>query len=341
MRVGLTFNLKKDSGSSEDEPPSSLPDAQAEWDDQETISAVRDALAERQEVHLIEANPDAYDKLVSLRPDLVFNMAEGSRGVSREGQIPAILEFLGMRYTASDSLTLSLCLDKSRTKEVLHFYGIATPRFTVHPPSNGLRPRLKFPMVVKPLWEGSSKGVFNRSLVRTGEELQAAVDFVQRHYFQPALVEEYLDGREFTVAVLGNPPHERVLPLVEICFDSLPAGVNRIYSYEAKWVWDRAEHPLKIFQCPAEVDARLQREIEALCLKAYRVLRCRDWCRIDVRLDSAGAPHILELNPLPGILPRPEENSCFPLAARVAGMSYNQLINTVLDLACQRYGLTP
>jgi len=158
-------------------------------------------------------------------------------------------------------------------------------------------------------------------------------------YDEPALVEEFLPGREFTVAIIGNNGEARALPIVEILFDSLPEGVNPIYSYEAKWIWDQSSNPLKIFECPARLSPELQADIESACLRAYSVLRCRDWCRIDVRLDATGRPHIIELNPLPGILPKPEDNSCFPKAARAAGMSYNQLINTVLDIACKRYRL--
>ena len=134
------------------------------------------------------------------------------------------------------------------------------------------------------------------------------------------------------MAIIGNNGDARVLPIVEILFDSLPEGVNPIYSYEAKWIWDRSDNPLDIFECPARVTPRIQRDIETLCRKAYSLLRCRDWCRIDVRLDSFDLPHIIELNPLPGILPNPEDNSCFPKAARAAGMNYNQLIQTVLGL---------
>jgi D-alanine-D-alanine ligase len=169
--------------------------------------------------------------------------------------------------------------------------------------------------------------------------MRARVSWLLDRFNEPALVEEYLDGREFTVAILGNGAEARVLPIVEIKFDSLPQGVNPIYSYEAKWLWDRSENPLQIFACPAKLDEALQAEIERVCLQAFRILRCRDWCRIDVRLDSAGRPHILELNPLPGILPNPEENSCFPKAARAAGLTYNQLINAVLDSARKRYGM--
>ena len=193
--------------------------------------------------------------------------------------------------------------------------------------------------MVKPLYEGSSIGIRNDSLVNTHEEMRERVLWLLKNYNEPALVEEFLPGREFTVAIIGNGSEARVLPIVEIIFDTLPRGVNPIYSYEAKWIWDQSSNPLKIFECPARLGAELQSEIESICLKAYNILRCRDWCRIDVRLDTSGRPHILELNPLPGILPNPEDNSCFPKAARAAGMDYDQLINAVLDAACKRYGL--
>ncbi len=158
-------------------------------------------------------------------------------------------------------------------------------------------------------------------------------------YRQPALIEEFLPGREFTVALLGNGADLQVLPIVEINLASLPAGVNPIYSYEAKWIWDTEENPLSIFTCPAPLEPLLQRQIEELCKRTFQVLGCRDWCRIDVRLDAGGRPHIIELNPLPGILPRPEQNSCFPKAARAAGLTYEEMILHVVDTAATRLDL--
>ena len=152
------------------------------------------------------------------------------------------------------------------------------------------------------------------------------------------LVETFLAGREFTVALLGNPPHLQVLPPVEIRFDGLPRGANPIYSWEAKWVWDRPEAPLQIFECPARLSPDELRAIEGLCVRTAEVLRLRDWARIDVRLDAQGVPNILEVNPLPGILPDPKANSCFPKAARAAGMNYQAMVLAVVDAACQRLG---
>jgi D-alanine-D-alanine ligase len=130
-----------------------------------------------------------------------------------------------------------------------------------------------------------------------------------------------------------------VLPLVAINFGSLPDGAVPIYGYEAKWIWDTPSDPLDIFECPARIEPRLQAAIEDVVLRAYRVLGCRDWSRIDVRLDAAGVPNIVEVNPLPGILPNPEDNSCLPKAARAAGLSYDGLIQSALQHAAERYEL--
>jgi D-alanine-D-alanine ligase len=365
LRVALVYNQKKEDPSQLNadeacEPPSingvaaspsshqtqqhetlaPVQDLYAEWDTFETIDAVRSALAINNDVTLVEADLDCYSRLRELRPEIVFNIAEGLHGVSREAQIPAMLELLRIPYSGSDPLTLAVCLDKSRTKEILSYYKIPTPRFqVVASPAAAQGVNLRFPVIVKPLHEGSSKGIFNSSLVSSKADLQKEVENVRSRYNQPALVEEFLAGREFTVAMLGNGENVKVLPIVEILFDSLPSDVNRIYSYEAKWIWDRSDSPLEIFRCPAQVSDTLKNEIEAVCRKTYSVLRCRDWCRIDIRLDAHNIPHVLELNPLPGILPKPEDNSCFPKAARAVGLSYDELMQTVLTLAAVRNGL--
>jgi len=333
MNVGLCFNLKRASATPFPD------DFYAEWDDEETIEAVRSALASQHRVIPIEANEEAFKKFSAVRPDIVFNMAEGLYGSSRESQIPSILEMLRIPYTGSDPLTLALCLDKSWAKQLLSYHGIPTAPFVVVHDLKKKQEHPPFPLIVKPLAEGSSKGIGNSALVRTPKQLREQIGLVLTNYHQPALVEKYLSGREFTVALLGNGAGVQVLPIVEIQFDQLPAQINPIYSYEAKWIWDTVEKPLEIFSCPAKVSPQLKKRIQDVCRAAYGALRCRDWCRIDVRLDEAGIPNILELNPLPGILPNPEANSCFPKAARTAGISYADLINRVLAIACQRVGL--
>lgn len=315
-------------------------DMYAEWDTMDTVNAVRQALEERHKVFFIEANEAAYVKLLEKRPDFAFNMSEGLHGVSREAQIPAILEMLQIPYLGSDPLTLAVCLDKSRAKEILSYHRIPTAPFSViHSMEEFEDARVKFPAMVKPLHEGSSKGIYNSCVVRNPDELEREVSAILSTYHQPAIVEEFLPGREFTVALMGNGDDVRVLPIVEIRFDALPPGMNPIYSYEAKWIWDTTENPLDIYDCPAPLNGDLQTEIEFLSKAAYSVLNCRDWARIDLRLNAHGQPNVIEVNPLPGILPRPEDNSCFPKAARAAGMSYNELINSVLDIAMKRHSL--
>ncbi|HTY58764.1 MAG TPA: D-alanine--D-alanine ligase [Bacteroidota bacterium] len=312
----------------------------AEWDTADTVAAVRDALAERYDVTMIEADEDAYEKLRKIRPFFAFNIAEGLYGPSREGQVPSMLEMLRIPYLGSDPLTLGICLVKSRAKEVLAYNGIPTaPHAVVASVEECRTLRASFPAIVKPLHEGSSKGIYDSCVVKNAAELAREVGTVLETYGEPALVEEFLPGREFTVAMMGNGEALRVLPVVEIKFDALPPGANPIYSYEAKWIWDTVEKPLDIYECPARLDEPLRRRIESICRKTYAVLRCRDWTRIDIRCDAAGDPCVIEVNPLPGILPRPEDNSCFPKAARAAGMNYNGLINTVLDIALTRCGI--
>ena len=197
----------------------------------------------------------------------------------------------------------------------------------------------RFPLFVKPVHEGSSKGITERNYCATLQELEAQTALLLESYAQPVLVEEFLPGAEFTCAVLGNGATARVLPIVGMRFDALPEGALPVYGYEAKWLWDRPERPLEIFECPARVDDRLREAIEEVTLRAYHVLGCRDWSRLDVRLDADGVPNVVEVNPLPGILPNPEDNSCFPKAARAAGIGYDQLIQRCLAHAAERQGI--
>ena len=201
------------------------------------------------------------------------------------------------------------------------------------------KPSAKRPLFAKPVQEGSSKGITERNLVRSRDELDTQVRILLETYDQPVIVETFLTGAEFTCGVLGNGTGARVLPIVGMNFDSLPAGALPIYGFEAKWLWDRPENPLEIFSCPARIADELRAEIEDVVLRAYAVLGCRDWSRIDVRLDAAGRANVVEVNPLPGILPDPADNSCLPKAARAAGLDYDALIGAALAAAAARQGV--
>ncbi len=336
----------------DEEPPSTIFDLSiaeliardefAEWDAPATIAAVESALARLGKVVRLEATEDFPERLRQTRPDIVFNIAEGFHGVNREAHVPAICEFFGIPYSGSDPFTLTLCLDKARTKETLAFHGIPTPPFAVvDDPAEieSVTADLHLPLFVKPLHEGSSKGITDGNLCWDRKQLRKQTQFLLTNYKQPVLVEEYLPGKEFTCAVLGNGDEATVLPIVGMNFDSLPKGALPIYGFDAKFVWDRPEKPLEIFQCPARITSELQASIERVTLDAFRVLGCRDWARIDIRLDAAGNPNVLEVNPLPGILPDPADNSCLPKAARAAGIGYDELIQSCLKYAAVRQGV--
>lgn len=381
-RIGFAYNQKPDAsiefegrnqvptesraGSYDDEPPSfarsfggragvavevqrtpsvaRADDAYAEWDSPETILAVERALAGFGDVIRLEATPEFPQRLREARPDIVFNMAEGLTGQNREAHVPAICEFYGIPYSGSDPFTLSLALNKARTKQMLQFYGIPTAPFALVESlaeskvvkRAGL---LRYPVFAKPVQEGSSKGITERNYIRDGSELLSCVAELLEVYEQPVLLEEFLPGGEFTCGVVGNGRDARVLPIVGIRFDVLPEGALPIYGFEAKWIWDRPDQPLQMFECPAAIDESLRQAIEQVTLRAYNALGCRDWSRIDVRLDAAGVPNIVEVNPLPGILPNPEDNSCLPKAAAAAGMSYDELIQGCVSAAAKRHGI--
>ena len=291
-------------------------------------------------MQLVEANNDAFNKFRELKPDIVFNIAEGTNGLSRESQIPAMLEMLQIPFTASDSLTLGICLDKSRTKEILTYHKIPNAKFQIINSLDEIaQTEFEFPLIVKPVSEGSSKGIFSSSFVKNYDELTNEITRINTKYNQPALIEEYLPGREFTVALLGNGDETVVLPIIEIKFEDFPKDIVPLYSYEAKWILDTKENVFDVFECPAKLDKQLEEQIKETALKTFKVLRCKDWSRIDIRLDKNGIPNIIEINPLPGIMPDPNENSSFPKAARAAGMDYNQMIQSVLFAAAKRYNL--
>lgn len=314
----------------------------AEWDAPETIEAICSALELRGDVSKIEADDDAIFNLREVGPDIVFNIAEGLYGTCRESYIPAICEQLQLPYTGSDGVTLALCLEKSRAKEILSYYKIPTAPFQVIDSLNMLEQHQfdfsRTKKFVKPVHEGSGIGIFNSSIVSSPDELEREVRRVFEEYKQPVLVEDFLEGREFTVAMLGNGNRLRVLPIIEMTFEGLPAEANPIYGYESKWIYDLPDKPVEeCYRCPAPISGQLQSRVEQICIDAFNVLGCRDWCRIDVRCDREGNPHIIELNPLPGVIPDPNAHSSFPMAARAAGIQYNDIIHLVLDAALARY----
>jgi D-alanine-D-alanine ligase-like ATP-grasp enzyme len=331
-RVALVFNLVRP------EMVRGRPlDAVAELDTEPTIAAVETALHEGgHEVVRIEADAELYHELRTAKPDIVFNIAEGVRGESRESQVPAICEFLGIPYTGSGVLTTALCLDKARTKQVLAQHGLVTPAYRVATQPLVDTTALRFPLIVKLLHEGSSMGLTPDSVVDDIEALNRQIHRLVSTYGQPALVEEFISGREFTVGVLGNAALT-VLPIVEIEFLQ-PYGINLFQPDDPLLDKLDTDQPLLVnpklheARCPALLDARLERRIRETAERAYRALDCRDWCRMEMRLGADDRLYLLELNPIAGIDP----TYLLPRAAAAAGWSYARLINEILDHALER-----
>jgi len=343
-------------------------DRTAEFDSAQTIETLRAAIATHgHEVVLIEADADAYEQLRASRADLVFNIAEGIRGEDREAQIPAMLEMLGMPYTGSGPLALALGLHKGKTKEILSWHGIPTPAFQVVTCADEIdTTSLTFPLIVKLLHEGSSMGLSYDAVVETHDALADRITSVTHAYAQPVIVESFIDGREFTVPVLGNTP-PRALPPVEVLFSGprpitlfqpddpiilrlaqaqgqrIAEPVSYRFSPDQALMLLRTEDggeleipvSLTTSVCPADIPAELETRLQDTAIRAFQALECRDWGRVDMRVGSDGIPQVLELNPIAGIDP----TYWLPRSASAAGMDYATLIRTILDAACQRYGL--
>jgi D-alanine-D-alanine ligase len=339
MHIGIAFTLKPDTPLPEGAPD----DLHEEFDSPLTVKAIADVL--RSLGHKVSKLGDGRPLMESLLrkpPDLVFNFAEGT-GISRsrESRVPAICEMLGIPYTGSDPLALALALDKDMTRKLVESLGVTVPRgITLAPPAEDYdgdyaefpavltEAELPLPVIAKPTCEGSSKGVRNRCLIRTPAEFGPTVVELWRNYRQPVLVEEFIDGDEVTVGIVGNDPPE-------------PLGIMRmipknpseyfVYSLEVKRNWESNVS----YEAPAKLPNELSHTIEADALAVFTGLGCHDLARADFRIRD-GVPYFLEINPLPGL--NPDSGDIVFLAYRM-GLTYPQLIERILDAAVNRCGL--
>ena len=288
-------------------------------------------------VYPVEANEKAYFKLYRLRKkiDLVFNLSEGIYGLDRELQLPAMLEMLQIPYTGSGPLTQGFALNKAKAKEILMAYGIPTTHFQlVNNVNFDLDKKLKFPLIVKPVAQGSSAGITNNSVVFNEKNLRNQIKKVIENFRQPALIEPFLSGREFSVAMIGNPPI--ILPIIEPNHKLLPKNYLPFDSYEVKWFFEEQGNN-DYLQCPAKIEKKLENKIKKICYQVWKRLEVRDWCRIDIKCDEKNNPYFLEINSPPGIIP-PEVSltSYFPLAARAYGWDYATLLKKIIETAEKR-----
>jgi D-alanine-D-alanine ligase len=272
-------------------------------------------------------------KILRSGADLIFNLCEEFHGQTRlEMNVAALLELMPIPFTGSSALVLGLSQDKGKTKSILGHYGIPTPPFIVWPPGERIATSgLKRPLFVKPLREDASLGIDNDAIARNSSSLLSIVAKVHRLHHQPALVEEYIEGRELNVSILGNEAPQ-VLPISEIDFSTLPKGLPKICGYEAKWVEDSPEFHHTIPLCPAPLPMKLGKRVGEVALQAYRAMDCRDYGRVDIRLSPDGIPYVLEINANPDISP----DAGFPRSAKAAGLAYPELIGRIVDLAWAR-----
>ncbi len=317
LRIGFAFNIKRlDSKRGND--------AEAEYDAPETIDAIREALESYGHVVIpLEATAELPRQLMETPVDIVFNIAEGVSGRNREAVVPALCELMGIPYTSSDAATLSIALDKALSKRVLREHGILTPEFQLFETGRErISPKLRFPVIVKPNQEGSSKGVSAHvSVVDDEEGLRAIVKDLIEKYRQPAIVEDYIPGREFTVGLLGDK-RPRVLPPMEILFRD-KGNERPVYDYQIKQEWEKYVS----YECPAKLTPVELKAVEKVCRETFAALDCRDVARVDLRMNARGEFFVLEVNPLPGLTPG---YSDLCLIAAAANIDYRSLIGEIL-----------
>ena len=262
-------------------------------------------------------------------PDsLIFNLCEGAFSKSSfEMNVAALFELYG-------PLALGLALDKGMAKDILKMRGVPTPEYAVMDAApEEMPPGLDFPLIVKPLREDASVGIDSKAVVSSLKELRERVEFITKRYLQPAIVEEFIDGREFNIAVLGNGAGKRALPPSEILFVDFPEDKPKIICYEAKWVEESPLFMKTVPSCPADVSDAMRAELQATALKAYGVLGCRDYARVDMRVGFDGKIKVLEVNPNPDI----SSNAGFARAAKASGLEYPDLVAAIVEAAESRY----
>lgn len=324
--VGLTYDLKTDYKFKDGDPL----DANAEFDSPSTIDVIAGAIsANGFKVKKIGNANNLLEEIDNLGVDIVFNISEGLTGRNRESQVPILLEMAGIPFVGADALTLGLTLDKVMAKKIFIAEKIPTPKFFEVSCAEALidQDHCRFPLIVKPRFEGSSKGLSESSRVESADELKKQVDFITKTYKQPALVEEFISGQEFTVALVGNQNPE-VMPVVQIKIDGKLKLNDKFYTF-ARITSDRLE-----YICPAKITNDLKKKLDDLALKVYRSVECRDFGRVDFRVDNDGDPYVLEINPLPSL----STEDVFMLIAKNIGITYDQMVGKILNSALKRYG---
>jgi D-alanine-D-alanine ligase len=282
--------------------------------------------------------PLPFNKIAESNVDVMFNVCERINNSSLlEPHAAAILDCLGIPYTGSNPLTLALCIDKVKVKKILEQHGLPTPKFDyVFQRDEAIREDLRYPLMVKLANTDNSIGISNNSVVTSLKELKDQVNSLLKQYNRPVLIEEYIEGDEVDVSIMGNEDRVKVLPLSRSIFDDLPKGTWGIYPFQAKWKDDSVYEKIRV-ERPAKYSQKLSALISEICLDAYNIFDCHDYARIEVRVDRLGNPYILEINPNPSI----NRGDCVPNCAEMIGQSYEDFIDEILREAIRRYGARP
>jgi len=289
----------------------------------------------------IEANEQAYLTMYRKRKQInfAFDYSFGLHGEYKYCQIPAMLEMLQIPFTSSSSFVRALTLNKVKMKQVLMANNVSTlPYQLFKSPDTELKKELKFPLIVKPVAQGSSAGITRDSIVTDSYKLKKQIELIIKIFKQPAFAEPFLKWREFSVAMLGNPP--RILPIIELDYSLLPKKYLPFDSIEVKWVYEDSSETNHLV-CPAKIDTKLKKKIEEISLRTWEALDIKDLCRIDMRSDKDGDLYILDVNAPPGLLPPDvSEASYFPIACRTAVIEYEEMLEMIIDAAVKRYNST-
>lgn len=275
------------------------------------------------------------DFLKDEKPDLIFNLVECVENEAvQEMNVAGIYELLKIPYTGAGPLTLGLALNKHRVKEILTYHGIRTPRHQLFEIRDKIEldPRILYPVIVKPAREDASVGITNDSVVADAAELKKQVRLIHGEFEQPAIVEQYIVGREVNVAIMGNK-RPVVLPISEIDFSGLTDDMHKIVSYDAKWVEGTVAFSGTQGVCPAKLSAEDEAQIKEIALRCYQIMGCRDYARVDMRLTRNRTPYVLEVNPNPDI----SDDAGFARSAREYGLSFHQVVGKIVEYALARY----
>lgn len=326
-KIGFTYDIKEDYPDHE----GSTEDAFAEFDAEETVDFVRDTIESGgHKVIKIGGARELLRRINDLDVDIVFNICEGFRTRNRESEVPVILDLYGIPYIGSDGLTLGLTLDKLMAKKAFIADNIPTPKYFVSYNGNGCKSiaGMKYPLIVKPRCEGSSKGISEKSIVTNRKDLIKQIEEIEEMYSQPALVEEFVSGKEFTVLVIGNEVPEALPPVQIQILGKLDLGdmiytSRRVLTTEVEYI------------CPPHITKAQDKKMRELAIKAYKSVDCRDFGRVDFRVDKKGKPYVLEVNPLPSF----SVEDVFPMTAEAHGIDYKKLVLKIIDFGLKRYGL--